>query len=63
MARVKSLRADKSDRLVTRAEVVKAVRFLVQNDPQTIAGIAAIVVKARRPSLWQRVRTFFRQGR
>ena len=58
----KSLKADKSDRLVTRKEVVKAVRFLVQNDPATIAGIAEIALKAQRPSLWQRVKHFFRQG-
>lgn len=59
---VKSLKEDKSDRLVTRAEVVKAVRYLVANDPPTIAAIAQIVVKAQEPSLWSRVRHFFRQG-
>ena len=56
---VKSLKADKSDRLVTRAQVVSAIRHMVEHDGPTRDSIKRLVAK---PSLWQRVRHFFRQG-
>lgn len=65
MAKVRSLKSDRSDALVTRAQLVRAIRHMVEHDKETIASIAEIAAKvqAARPSWWQRVVRFFREGR
>jgi ribosomal protein S24E len=60
MSVTKSVKRDKSNALVTRAQVVAAIRHMVEHDEPTRAAIRALVA---RPSLWQRVKRFFRQGR
>ena len=67
MTKVRSLKSDKSDALVTRAQVVGAVRHMVGSDPSVNAEIRRLarmeIENARRPSLWRRVVAFFRVGR
>lgn len=60
MTKVRSLKSDKSDALVTRAQVVGAVRHMVKHDAAVREEIRKIV---QRPPLWRRVVAFFRVGR
>jgi hypothetical protein len=56
----KPLKRDKSNALVTRAQVVSAIRHMVEHDEPTRAAIKRLVTK---PSLWRMVVAFFRVGR
>ena len=60
---VRSLKPDKSDRLVTRGEVVKAIRYLVREDVVVRAEVAAIAASVRPLPWWRRVVAFFRVGK